>query len=834
MKKKLGEILVEQGAVRREDVDAALERQSGGDPARIGDLLLSEGKLTPLQLAQALCAQSGLPFVQLDQVSPMVAALVPIALQREHCLVPFKEDGPKRAIHVAVADPTTYDVLSELEFQVGRSLKISIAARDEIEAVHAALQGDLIEGAIIDDEQPTAPVAQAPQALGRLALKRVAVSSDGVMVDAPSPSPVVASAIAPSTPSRFPRPTAPPSSAAQLDVELPGPAAEPPPVSARPTAPTSQPLPPRAARPARAGSAPPPVLKPVDLPAPAPTSPQRPKSKTHPALKRPELPASPSVSSDDWSIRPVGAAIPKGGARPPEPLAPPVLDPFASLPTEQVGGPREYVPAPALPPLSALDADLEVSDALRAAEAAVRGPALATRVEPAPPVSSLAIAPTPLALSPPRRKARATAYEAPAGVAPPLASPRPDAELSGVQVKPEPSPVPSGRQKPVATQLEFNPPQPPGAAPSRSPVGTVPAFGRFSNPVVTRTGDQPTDPEANAALNTAPIDGKLLAALLPVIAGGEGEVTNPRGQPLPTQLEHPPFSAPDSTDVKAPLTAEPEGEPFTPVEHTHPRAMLPRDLETPRSQIDVTRPRAPLPSELARAFAEPEPKPPRGQALPTQHEHPPFSPGPLGAFDGLQTEEAALRDFAAEPAGLQRTESLEFIPPAETAPRPRHGETRVERPRLSRLHGTPGGEPVTEAVDHLPLEELLADKDLASGAVVAPASLSPPASDSLPAAPVVPGPEPVLTAAPLEAAADAAGTAEAASAEPPVDLAVSGPPEVALPEWMREAAAEAALDPLVAAVSDAGATVALVRLLRLLVRRGLISEAELLEELKRQ
>ncbi|MBL8953707.1 MAG: general secretion pathway protein GspE, partial [Myxococcaceae bacterium] len=78
MRLKLGEILVEQGAVRPEDVDAALEHQSSGDPSRLGDLLVANGKLTAVQLARGLSLQSGLPFVQLEQVSPQVAALVPM------------------------------------------------------------------------------------------------------------------------------------------------------------------------------------------------------------------------------------------------------------------------------------------------------------------------------------------------------------------------------------------------------------------------------------------------------------------------------------------------------------------------------------------------------------------------------------------------------------------------------------------------------------------------------------------------------------------------------------------------------------------------------------
>jgi hypothetical protein len=338
MKKKLGEILLEMGAVRPEALQVALDAQGAGDPSRLGDLLVAVGAVTQAAMAQALGKQFDLPFVQLDQVSAEVAALVPMELQQQHKIVPFKDDGPGKSVHVAIADPSTRDVLTELEFQIGRPLVASIAAADDIESVHAALSGDVVAAVVIADEEPTvaAPVPPPPPvpvpspapptaspgkaALGKLALKRVAVpvGSTGGTVN-----PIAAAAAVPSFAADFP----------SLELELPKP-------SPRPRANVLSPLP-KAAPPPPDPSAPSVVTTvhppaPADLarskrppktepfapsasadakPAATPEGPKRPK--TVPGLKRPAALSAPAPAptSDDWAVKDASAAIPEPTAQ---------------------------------------------------------------------------------------------------------------------------------------------------------------------------------------------------------------------------------------------------------------------------------------------------------------------------------------------------------------------------------------------------------------------------------------------------------------------------------------------------------------------------------------
>ncbi len=765
MRKKLGEILVAQGAVAPGDVDAVLEQQSSGDPARIGDLLLASGKVTPLQLAKALCEQSGLPFVQLEQVSPEVAALVPIAIQREHCLVPFKEDGPRKAIHVAVADPTTRDVLADLEFQVGRSLKISIAARDEIESVHAALQGDVLEGAIIEDDPPVPAPVRSPQALGKVALKRVAVT----------PASPVAAAI-----------------------ELPRRAKRPPPVAPPP----------------------PPMLTPVEPP-----------------------------KKDDWAVRPAAAAIPKAPSKPM-----PALDPFSAMPTEQIGGPRDYVP-----PLSALDADPDLSDTLR-------GPELeATKV--ARP-SKLAIDPAPLALTPPpptgsRRKVEVpappsagtgqtaqgdrppedsvqwfdgVAEDAPAAVASEWTDgAKPAATAGAADLAPEwTDPARPVTPEPLEGELAAKPPPPTPAveplppvldADVQEPSVTVPA-----NPLPVDFAEPP--PSARGAVQTLQAYPPAQPPTAELFSPAQTLLAYPQHVDLPppaTDAEMFAASPAHNESLEASLfgpelAAEPPPPAASPMPSLDDTISAPLTPSAPAPQ--------PVPSgrdkrvETQLEFA-PKPLSIRTTELPTDAEAKPSPRAPVKTDPAWPSEPAPAPPKRTEslefvppieepPAPPKRTESLEFVPPAESAPRPLRPRpappSRPDAPELAPPtvppatppSGTPGVAPIEP-----PKPERAATPPEGTPVVEPePPPATPPAGT------------PRVTTPPE-------GTPVAAVEAPPPPPPSA--PSIELPAWMREAAAPP--ETLAAALAS---PLALERVVRLLIDKGLITEAELLEELKKQ
>jgi hypothetical protein len=148
MRKKLGEILVESGVVTLKDLESALGEQRSGEPSRLGDLLVSLGKLSPLQLALALSAQYGVPFAELPPAPSAVIGVVPLDFQRQFRFVPIKIDGQALSIAMADLSQATTDVLPRLRKQFAR-VNLFVGSGDEIDAVHAALSGE---------HEPAAPV----------------------------------------------------------------------------------------------------------------------------------------------------------------------------------------------------------------------------------------------------------------------------------------------------------------------------------------------------------------------------------------------------------------------------------------------------------------------------------------------------------------------------------------------------------------------------------------------------------------------------------------------------------------------------------------------------
>lgn len=146
-RKKLGELLVDSGVVSNDDVRMALGNQkTWGSGQRLGQVLVSMGKATQKQVARALSTQFDVPFVELPQIPSSVSMLVPLDFQTEHGLVPFRleVDGKLERLHVAVSDPSNLEPVDELRFQLGKPMRLFVAAKDDIDEVLAALRGDSV------------------------------------------------------------------------------------------------------------------------------------------------------------------------------------------------------------------------------------------------------------------------------------------------------------------------------------------------------------------------------------------------------------------------------------------------------------------------------------------------------------------------------------------------------------------------------------------------------------------------------------------------------------------------------------------------------------------
>ena len=112
---RLGDLLVREKLISREQLDKALQEQKQSG-TRVGYNLVKLGFIQETELTKVLARQYKMPAVDLSrfQVDPRIAKLVPPELAVKHLVLPLKRDG--RTLTVAMADPTDLGVLEDLKF----------------------------------------------------------------------------------------------------------------------------------------------------------------------------------------------------------------------------------------------------------------------------------------------------------------------------------------------------------------------------------------------------------------------------------------------------------------------------------------------------------------------------------------------------------------------------------------------------------------------------------------------------------------------------------------------------------------------------------------------
>ena len=112
---RIGDILVKEGLISREQLQKALEeqRQNG---TRVGYNLVKLGFIQENELTRTLARQFKMPAVDLSkfEVDTKIIKLVPTDLATKNLVLPLKRDG--RTLTVAMADPTNLGVIEDLKF----------------------------------------------------------------------------------------------------------------------------------------------------------------------------------------------------------------------------------------------------------------------------------------------------------------------------------------------------------------------------------------------------------------------------------------------------------------------------------------------------------------------------------------------------------------------------------------------------------------------------------------------------------------------------------------------------------------------------------------------
>ncbi len=134
MTKPIGELLIEQGVLTKEQLNTALETQrTEKQKKRIGEILIGLGIVTEADIAAALSTQFGFPYLAPQHLTfnRDICALVPGDAARKQLLIPL--DKINDILYVIMADPSDENSIQALEKTTKHKVRLFISTPSEIQ-----------------------------------------------------------------------------------------------------------------------------------------------------------------------------------------------------------------------------------------------------------------------------------------------------------------------------------------------------------------------------------------------------------------------------------------------------------------------------------------------------------------------------------------------------------------------------------------------------------------------------------------------------------------------------------------------------------------------------
>ena len=130
---KLGQILIQSGALTEEHLQEALKKQKGSNK-RLGEILLENGYVSELEMIRSLEQQMSIPYIDLAyvKIDPALSSVIPESFARGSMVVPIRRTGS--LLTVAVADPLDYGAIDDIGTYTKMKVYPMIAERSKIEA----------------------------------------------------------------------------------------------------------------------------------------------------------------------------------------------------------------------------------------------------------------------------------------------------------------------------------------------------------------------------------------------------------------------------------------------------------------------------------------------------------------------------------------------------------------------------------------------------------------------------------------------------------------------------------------------------------------------------
>lgn len=130
--KQLGELLLERGVLKNDQLEKALkiQKQKGG---LLGTILVGLGYVTEEQIAQAITVQYGFPYLPLSsyEIDPNLVGIIPENVARQYCLIPIDKIGT--TLTIAMANPLNLQAVEDIELMTKCKVQAFVSTMTDIE-----------------------------------------------------------------------------------------------------------------------------------------------------------------------------------------------------------------------------------------------------------------------------------------------------------------------------------------------------------------------------------------------------------------------------------------------------------------------------------------------------------------------------------------------------------------------------------------------------------------------------------------------------------------------------------------------------------------------------
>ncbi|MDD4939741.1 MAG: hypothetical protein PHE18_07750 [Candidatus Omnitrophica bacterium] len=129
--KQLGALLMERGIINQQQLDKALnvQKEKGG---LIGEVLVDLGFAKEEDITRALTAQYGFPYLPLAnyELNPEIVNIIPSRVARQYLLIPIDKIGS--SLTMAMSNPLNEHAIEDIELLCGCKIQIFVSTLSDV------------------------------------------------------------------------------------------------------------------------------------------------------------------------------------------------------------------------------------------------------------------------------------------------------------------------------------------------------------------------------------------------------------------------------------------------------------------------------------------------------------------------------------------------------------------------------------------------------------------------------------------------------------------------------------------------------------------------------